>query len=242
MQKYNPQDLTFIQSRAETDPSIITEYAEMMKNGVEFDPADGVRDENGNIYIWDGQHRGEAAKMAGIKLAVNLQPGDRSQAEWLALTANQKHGLRRTREDKRRVGRLALQHSNGAALSDREIARHCGVDHKTVGKIRQELELSGKIPQIKTRQVTRKGTTYSQNTAHINKEKSRPTTRGQQVKYRGRIFTFDRNDEATPGNAIVIQNGITYSVPNSEPETPKSQITNPKSKLPPLRSGPDCRG
>jgi hypothetical protein len=70
-----------------------------------------------------------------------------------ALTANQKHGLRRSRDDKRRVVHTALLHPYGAKLSNRELARHCGVDHKTVGKIRQELELSGEIPQMQTRTV-----------------------------------------------------------------------------------------
>ena len=58
---------------------------------------------------------------------------------WLALTTNQKHGLRRSRADLQRIVRLALLHPNGADLSDREIARHCGVSDKTVGKIRSTL-------------------------------------------------------------------------------------------------------
>ena len=44
------------------------------------------------------------------------------------------------------MSQQALSHPYGVNQSDRKIARHCGVDHKTVGKIRKELELSGEIP------------------------------------------------------------------------------------------------
>jgi predicted RNA-binding Zn-ribbon protein involved in translation (DUF1610 family) len=139
----------------------------MMLAGIEFEAACGLRDEAGQVYIHDGLHRGEAAKAVGKLLLVEVKPGTKLEAEWLALTANQKHGLRRSREDKRRVVHTALLHPYGARLSNREIGRHCGVDHKTVGKIRQELELSGEIPQIQTRTVTRAGATYEQDTSQI---------------------------------------------------------------------------
>ncbi|MBE7550105.1 MAG: hypothetical protein HS126_03385 [Anaerolineales bacterium] len=57
-----------------------------------------VQDENDQIYVYDGLHRGSAAKQVGAKLWVEVQPGTQLDAEWLALTANQKHGLRRSRE------------------------------------------------------------------------------------------------------------------------------------------------
>ncbi len=143
----DPKNITFIQSRAETNHNLVDEYAEMMQAEIEFDAAQGVRDEAGQVYVWNGLHRGEAAKKIGTLLLVDVKPGTQQEAEWLALTANQKHGLRRSQADKRRVVQLALKHTNGVNLSNREIARHCGVNHKTVGKIRQELELSGKFPR-----------------------------------------------------------------------------------------------
>jgi hypothetical protein len=169
-----PNELVFIQSRATTNIDLVDEYAEMMQNGVEFDPAQGVQDENGQIYVYDGLHRGLAAKQVGAKLWVEVQSGTKLDAEWLALTANQKHGLRRTREDMRRVVRLALLHPHGANLSDREIARHCGVHHETVGKIRKQLEASGEIRQIEKRVVTRNGQTYQVDTSNIGKSRPSP--------------------------------------------------------------------
>ena len=162
-----PKNIIFIQSRAETNHNLVDEYAEMMRAGVQFDAAQGIRDESGQVFVWDGLHRGEAAKMVGALLPVDVRPGTKQDAEWLALTANQKHGLRRSRVDKQRVVRLALKHPHGANLSNSAIARHCGVSDKTVAKIRRELEVSSEIPKIEQRMVSRNGATYGQNTRNI---------------------------------------------------------------------------
>jgi len=160
------ENLTVIQSRAEMSYSLVDEYAEMMKRGVEFAPILTIFDRQENHhYVYDGAHRVEAArKIADHTLAASCTDGTQADAQWLALSANQKHGLRRNTDDKQRVARNALKHPNGAALSNREIGRHCGIDHKTVGKLRKELELSGVIPRMEERTVTRNGTTYTQST------------------------------------------------------------------------------
>ncbi|MCB0191928.1 MAG: ParB N-terminal domain-containing protein [Anaerolineae bacterium] len=176
--EYHPDELIFIQSRAEINLTIVDEYADMMANGTVFDPIEGVQDDNGIIYIFDGFHRGEAAKRVGTTLLVNLQSGTRTEAEWLALTANQKHGLRRTNKDKQHVVRQALRHPYGIRSSNREIARHCGVDDKTVGRIRQELETTAEVPQLSKRVVRKAdGQTYEIDTTNIG---SKPTP--QQVQ------------------------------------------------------------
>ncbi|MEW5958398.1 MAG: hypothetical protein AB1801_11770 [Chloroflexota bacterium] len=162
-----PNDLIFIQSRVEINFAIINEYSQMMEDGVVFDAIEGVQDESGKIYIFDGYHRGEAAKKAGTSLLVNVQSGNRTEAEWLALAANQKHGLRRSNADKQRVVHRALLHPYGVNLSDSELARHCGVNDKTVARIRREMEASSEIPKIDKRLVKRNGVVYEQDTRHI---------------------------------------------------------------------------
>jgi hypothetical protein len=143
----------------------------MIEAGVEFDPAQAVigkrrSDDELIVFIFDGAHRFEAHKKAGKVLPIEVVgQGDQDTAMWLALAANQKHGLRRSQKDKARAVRLALEHEQGAKLSDREIARHCGVDHKTVGRVRRELEASGEIPQVDEREVTRNGSTFTQKVA-----------------------------------------------------------------------------
>jgi hypothetical protein len=60
-----------------------------------------------------------------------------ADAEWYALSTNQKHGLRRTREDKRKAVSRALEIDPDR--SDREIARHLGVSHPFVARLRRNL-------------------------------------------------------------------------------------------------------
>ncbi|GAB4422883.1 MAG: hypothetical protein Kow0031_01120 [Anaerolineae bacterium] len=170
-QQIDPKQAIFIQSRVAMNEEVIGEYFTLMKEGVQFEPAAGILDEaTDQVYVWDGSHRGEAARRLGELLAVNLRPGTREEAEWLALTANQKHGLQRNRADKQQAIRQALRHPRGVGLSNSEIARHCGVDHKTVGRIRAELEAAGEIPRITERLVTRNGVTYRQETANLGQQ------------------------------------------------------------------------
>lgn len=154
-------DLIYVQNR-DIDISVINEYAEMMKTGIEFDACSGIIDSEGKIYVWDGNHRGQAAIRAGKSIRITLEDGTREGAEWMALSANTKHGLRRSRKDKQRIIHDALKHRHSTHRSNREIARHCGVDHKTIGKIRADLVASGEIPQIAEKTVTRNGTEYQQ--------------------------------------------------------------------------------
>ena len=50
----SPHNLIFIQSRAEINLVIVEEYTTMMADGVIFDAVEGIQDENGRIWIWDG--------------------------------------------------------------------------------------------------------------------------------------------------------------------------------------------
>jgi len=86
---------------------------------------------------------------------------------WWELKPN--NWLRRSNADKRKAVELALQHPSGAKLSDRQIAEHVGVDHKTVGRYRAELYPTGELPQSTSRQG-RNGRTI--NTANIRRGKS----------------------------------------------------------------------
>jgi hypothetical protein len=70
----DPKDVIFIQSRAGISPEIVTEYTELMQEGVTFEPAQGIEAGNGALYVWDGSHRGEAARRSGRMLAVRVEP------------------------------------------------------------------------------------------------------------------------------------------------------------------------
>ncbi|MCL4301551.1 MAG: hypothetical protein KJ077_37975 [Anaerolineae bacterium] len=157
---YDPHKLIFIQSRAIISYSLADEYAKMMSDGTAFDPVEGIQDGEGHIYVWDGYHRGEAAKRVGVRLRVKIRPGTQTDAEWLALSANQKHGQRRSMEDKQHIVRQALLHPYGLYMSDRALTRHCGVDRRLVVKVRQEMERVGEIPQETKRFIQRSHQTY----------------------------------------------------------------------------------
>jgi hypothetical protein len=92
-------------------------------------------------------------------IGVVVHEGVRRDAILFSAGVNAQHGLRRTNTDKRHVIRKLLQDPEWFQWSDREIGRCCGVDNKTVARYRAEL--SAEIPPMRTRMVTRQGTTYS---------------------------------------------------------------------------------
>lgn len=156
----NPHDCQYVQSRVTLDVFAVAEYEDMMERGIVFEPCKGILCSDGAIIIYDGNHRAEAAKGNGAMIEVELTPGTDQDADWQASGANTRHGLRRTASDIEKSVKAALRHPNAQGQSDREIARHCGCDHKTVGKYRKELETSGERPQTPVKTVTRNGTDY----------------------------------------------------------------------------------
>ena len=203
----------------------------MMGAGIQFDAAQGVRDENGQFFVWDGLHRGLAAKMVGALLAADVRPGTKQDAEWLALTANQKHGLRRSRADKQRIVRLALKHPNGVNLSNSAIARHCGVSDKTVAKIRRELEVSSEIPKIEQRMVSRNGVTYEQNTRNIG-------SNGQLSEARKEVPL----QQPQPADASLKNDSFVMALPGEDSTelADPARSTSGESGLPPERQPYPC--
>lgn len=133
------------QPRASLDWTLIAEYADAIRRGDAFPPvvAFGTEEE---AYLADGWHRVHAAKEAGAEcIAVDRRPGGLEDAVWFSCGANATHGLKRSNQDKRTaVERALLQKPE---MSDRDIARHCGVDHVTVGRVRGHLVATGEVHQ-----------------------------------------------------------------------------------------------
>ena len=118
--------------------------------------------------------------MAAIE--ANLYQGSLEDAKWHSFSVNTAHGMRRTKDDKERAVRAALQHPNAANLGNVEIAKHCGVSEGMVRKYRSEKTISASSKNTKMRTVTRSGKTYRQNTTNIGKtksESSKPDKRGK---------------------------------------------------------------
>lgn len=92
-------------------------------------------------YLADGFHRLQAYKQAGRDhIPANIHQGSRRDAFLYALSANATHGLRRSPEDKRRAVQMALDDLELNELSDRELAKVCGVSHTFVANVRRSIK------------------------------------------------------------------------------------------------------
>ncbi len=135
------------QPRHGLNAAYVAELAAALEEGAQLPPVDVMHDGQ-NYWLFDGFHRVAAHRQANILLVpATIHQGDQHAAQWRSYAANQTHGLRRTNDDKQRAITAALRHPNAITLSDREIARHLGVDHKTVASYREKLQSTGEIPQ-----------------------------------------------------------------------------------------------
>lgn len=154
------------QMRAELDPATIDEYAQSIQAGALLPPI-VVYYDGSEYWLGDGFHRLAARKkLFEGAIECEVRSGTRRDAVLCAAGANATHGRRRTNADKRRSVETLLRDQEWGQWSDREIAKVCWVDHKTVGNLRREL--TGEIPQIPTeRTVQRNGQTYTMQTTNI---------------------------------------------------------------------------
>src|SRR5437879_4689616 len=84
------------QGRVATDPTIVSEYAALMSEGVAF-PAIRVWHDGQHYWVADGFQRIAAAKLAGrMHLPADILSGTLEDAQWDCFSANSTHGARRT--------------------------------------------------------------------------------------------------------------------------------------------------
>jgi hypothetical protein len=142
------------QPRAGLDAKYVDALVEDIQAGALLPPIDVMYD--GTCYwLFDGFHRLAAQwKIAGEKVLyvdARVHMGSQADAQWASYAANKSHGLRRSNEDKKRAVLAALRHPNGASRANREIARHLGVDEKTIRFYREGLESTAEITQSNER-------------------------------------------------------------------------------------------
>lgn len=139
------------QSRVELSQELIHEYAESIKEGVEFPPIDVFHDGK-QYFIGDGWHRFHAWVAADWSIIPCLvHNGTERDAMMFAAAANKSHGLKRSNGDKRRAVQIVLKDREGAKWSDGKIAEHCGVSQQFVSKVRDQVTT---VVTSKARQVT----------------------------------------------------------------------------------------
>lgn len=160
------------QPRVSLNQETVAEYRDAYKAGVKLPPVTLFYD-GADYWLADGFHRFFAARDAGLtEIYEEIQPGTQRDAILYSLSANAKHGLRRTNADKRKAVQTLLDDAEWSKWSDREIAKRCAVGYDLVADIRKShLPETIDRPQADTRTVQRNGTTYEQKTANIGKQK-----------------------------------------------------------------------
>lgn len=124
------------QYRDLVDQHTVKEYADRMRDEVEFPPVKCTFDGT-HYWLWDGFHRHLASDAAGFRdIRVEFTKGTMEDAQDLALGANGRHGLPRNSATKRKQVEVALSMERHAHKSDREVARLCDVSAPFVASVR----------------------------------------------------------------------------------------------------------
>lgn len=127
------------QPRKNINEDIVSEYTEAMQDGDNFPPVI-VFNDGAKYWLADGFHRYHASKKVGyLEIEAEVKNGTKRDAILYSVSANAKHGLRRTNADKRKAVKTLLQDEEWSQWSDREIARRCEVTHPFVSKMRSNL-------------------------------------------------------------------------------------------------------
>jgi hypothetical protein len=152
-----------VQPRETMSSGLIHEYATLYREGHALPPIKVFHDGRDN-WVADGFHRVSAVREAGLsEIHAEVAPGTKRDAILYACGAN-KHGKPRSHADKRRAVLRLLEDPTWQQWSDHEMARHCGVDHKTVARWRKVV--TREIPSERTYQ-TKHGTRGTMDTSHI---------------------------------------------------------------------------
>lgn len=166
------------QPRQEISNKTIDEYAEAIRNGVDFPPVVVFRD-GATQWLVDGFHRYWAHKRAGKgAIKADVHEGTHRDAILFSLSINDAHGLRRTNADKRKAvttmltNELVSKDADGASWSDRAIAKQCNVTHPYVAQIRSSLvtATSEESPQPRA-YTTKHGSRAVMKTSRIGKRR-----------------------------------------------------------------------
>src|SRR5690606_22194691 len=109
------------QSRAALNDHVVSDYAEAIKAGASFPPVVVFYDGKKH-WLADGFHRFHADAKAGHShIPADVRQGTRRDAILHSVGANETHGLRRTRDDKRRAVLTLLMDQEWSAKPERWI-------------------------------------------------------------------------------------------------------------------------
>ena len=156
-----------VQPRLALSEAHIREYAALLQEGHQLGTIvvfqDGL-----DYYLADGFHRVAAAKSIDLEeLPAEIRMGTKRDTMLYACGAN-KHGKPLSNPDKQRVVLHLLEDAEWGQWSDREIARHCGVGHALVSRLRRSLSPGDSDTAPRTYR-TKQGTVTTMDTRAIGK-------------------------------------------------------------------------
>lgn len=115
---------------------VVEEYRSAAKEGVL--PPVVVFFDGTSYFLADGHYRREAHVLEGLAtIKAEVRHGGLREAVLYAAGANATHGLRRTREDKRKSILMLLADDEWGQASDRWVAEQCHVSDHTVASVRE---------------------------------------------------------------------------------------------------------
>lgn len=144
-----------LRGRIEYHDDIVSNYASLIKEGHLFPHPVLTRDNGPKYWIADGYYRIKAylqLKKKTVKCII--RDGDAKASFIMGLKANANNPQAFTREEKRKNARLLLQHPEWGVTSSREIGRLCGITHKTVDKIRHQMNAEIEMNRSRSNQVS----------------------------------------------------------------------------------------
>jgi hypothetical protein len=104
---------------------------------------------NGSLFLIDGFHRHEAARLLGVAelTATIFDPADDTDLFDVAFQLNAKHGRPLALRDRKAYAAAMLR--DHPELPDREVGRRSGLHHETVGALRDDRQKPVPIPERK---------------------------------------------------------------------------------------------
>jgi hypothetical protein len=115
------------QYRSQTDQDTVEQYKQCMQDGDAFPPIDTVFDGRDH-WVYDGFHRLAALYLLGAPIvSVRFIEGTQSDAQFLALTANAKHGLVRDMATKKKIGLAAISNPLLSGCKPVELSKITGL-------------------------------------------------------------------------------------------------------------------
>jgi hypothetical protein len=155
------------QIRKELNLDKVSEYAQLMDDGIEF-PLITVFFDGSSTWLGEGFHRLSSERKRGsTTIKANVINGTVEDAILFSLGSN-KHGLNMTAEDYRRSIQIMLKHPKWSEWSNAQIAKHIGVSAMTVGRVKKE---NNPDKVAKKTYVDKHGNESTMDTSNIGKKK-----------------------------------------------------------------------